>query len=394
MRYKFEAMEANNRTILKSMQTMLKKYPIIGLTGPRQSGKTTFLKAAFPKYRYVNLEEPDLREYAELDTRSFLQEYNDKVIFDEVQHVSKLFSYLQALVDKNKVMGQFILSGSQNFNLMNKITQSLAGRVALFKLFPYDFSEMKARGLLKNNLPYIFTQGSYPAIYDRKISPDKYYSDYINTYVLRDVTQLLNVHNMATFKKFIKLCATRVGQLVNFSDLAKDVGVSHSTIRAWISILETSYIVYFLQPFYKNYSKRMIKSPKLYFYDTGLLCHLLNIRNGKISPTHAHWGSIFENQIIGELIKQNEHRSIDREYYFWRDSIGHEIDLLWFNGEKICSAEIKSSNTIHDRFFSELSYFKQISEDKLGKQYLIYSGESAHARNNCSIISWQQCDSL
>ncbi len=380
------------RSIFKHIKLNLKKYPIVAITGPRQSGKTTFLKQAFSDYRYVNLEIPHEREFAQKDTQGFLEKYNHKVIFDEAQYVPKLFSYLQGIVDENNIMGQFILSGSQNFNLMQNITQSLAGRVSIFKLFPFDVQEMKAGNILPKKMSDLLYKGAYPAIYDRNISPDSYYADYLTTYVNRDVSQLLNVQNQADFKRFIKLCATRAGQLVNFNDLARDAGISHSTARNWISVLETSYILFLLPPHFKNFSKRLIKSPKLYFYDTGLLAHLLNIRKGNISPTHNYYGQLFENLIISEKIKQNEHHSQLIDYFFWRDSHGHEIDLIWEKKEKLQLAEIKASKTINQRFFDELDFFQKLAGKEVGKSYVYFGGDENQKRTKYEIVSWAEVE--
>ncbi len=372
----------------KIIRQVLKQYPILAITGPRQSGKTTMLRSIFSDYRYVTLENPDTQEYALSDPKAFLKEFDDKVIFDEAQKAPQLFSYLQGIVDKNQIMGQFILSGSQNFDLIENITQSLAGRVSIFRLLPFDMEEMKEAKWLSEDLTKTMVTGFYPAIFDRNISPDRYYADYINTYVKRDISQLVNIQNDRRFKRFLKVCATRAAQLVNFNDLARDAGVSHTTIRNWLSLLETSYIVYFLQPYFRNYSKRLIKSPKLYFYDTGLLCHLLDIRNGNLKTTHQMYGNIFENMVVSELEKRNQHLGQLREYWFWRDSHGHEVDLLFPKGESIQSIEIKSSNTISNKSFDGLAYFKKASSDKLTKQILIYAGDKIQNRTSYKILPW------
>jgi len=376
------------RSILKSINRELTKYPIIALTGPRQSGKTTLLKDELSDYTYISLENPDNREYAEKDTKGFLEEYDHKVILDEVQRVPKLFSYLQGIVDEKKIMGQYILSGSQNFNLMEQITQSLAGRVALFTLYPFDNSELKDAGLLIDDINKLMTTGFYPAIYDRSINPDRYYDDYIKTYINRDVTQLINIQNQSTFKRFIKICATRAGSLINYASLAKDTGVSHSTARNWMTILETSYILYQLPPYYNNYSKRLTKSNKLYFYDTGLLCHLLNIRKGDLSPTNKHYGHIFENLVISEFVKQNAHLSQYRDYYFWRSSHGREVDLLFEDNDGINVYEVKATTTISSKLFHGLEYFKILAGDEVNEQTLIYGGKENQNRTNYTVTGW------
>lgn len=378
------------RTILKSFKSYLTKYPILVLTGPRQSGKTTFLRDNLKNYRYVNLESPDIFEYATNDPKGFLAEYDDKVIIDEAQKVPALFSFLQGIVDTNQVMGQYILSGSQNFNLMENITQSLAGRVGLFRLFPYDFAELKSGKFWDKDLSKMMTTGFYPAIYNRDINPDKYYRDYLNTYVKRDITQLVNIQNHNAFNRFVRLCATRAGQLLNYSSLARDAGVSHSTAANWLSLLETSYVVYQIPPYYNNYSKRLTKSPKLYFYDTGLLCHLLNIRKGSLSPSHSFYGHIFENFIVSEKLKRIAHNDLNLDLYFWRDNHGNEVDLLHHDADKLHIYEIKSSKTISHNMFSGLSFFQQLAKEEVSKKVLIYGGLSNQNRSEYDVLSWSK----
>lgn len=376
------------RVSIKFIEKSLKQYPIVALTGPRQSGKTTLLKSHLSAYTYISLENPDNREFATQDPKGFLEKYNDKVIFDEAQQAPKLFSYMQSIVDESGKMGQFILSGSQNFQLMEKITQSLAGRVALHKLLPFDTQEMKTAEWLADDLSEVMVNGCYPALHQRKINPDKYYRDYIETYVNRDVTQLVNVQNKNQFKTFVKLIADRAGQLINYNNIARDAGISHTTARNWISILETSYIIFQLPPYFKNFSKRIIKSPKLYFYDTGLLCHLLDIRRGKFSVENSAWGHVFENLITSELVKRNYHREQLREYWFWRDSHGLEVDMLYKTGEELNVYEIKAGKTISSKQFANLQKFASIS-NSVKSMHLIYGGEENQKRNDVNILSWK-----
>ena len=293
-----------NRTIVEGINAYMQRYPIVALTGPRQSGKTTLLKGMFPDFRYVSLENPDNRAFAENDPNGFLQLYDQKVILDEVQRVPALLSYIQTIVDSNNMMGQFILSGSQNFNLMKSITQSLAGRVALFKLLPFDMTELKSADLLPSDYEQLILKGSYPALYDRSIPFASFYANYIETYIQRDVTELLSIRDFGLFRTFLKLCAARIGQQLNIANLSSETGVSVPTLRSWISILESSYIMYQLPPFFKNFNKRLVKSPKLYFYDTGLASFLLGIRNEKTLLESEFKGALFENMIITEYVKQ------------------------------------------------------------------------------------------
>jgi predicted AAA+ superfamily ATPase len=380
------------RTLYLIFKEYLTKYPILAITGPRQSGKTTFLKTQFPDYEYVSLENIDHREFVKRDIKGFLARYSDRVIFDEVQQVPELFSQLQDVVDSSQKMGQYILSGSQNFNLMHNITQSLAGRVGIFKMLPFDLAEMKEANWLADDLSTAINIGFYPAIFDRKIKSDKYYADYVETYVKRDVSQLLNIQDQRTFRNFIKLCAARAGQLLNYSDLAKDAGVSHTTARNWLSILETSFIVHFLDPYYKNYNKRVIKSPKLYFYDTGLLCYLLNIKSGQLDPSLSQYGHIYECFVLNELLKQNEHQMLLREYWFWRDSKGKEIDLFYTENEKTHIAEIKATTTITSKLFKAMDDFERISTDTIASKTLFYGGKENQKRTRHTIVGWDKLD--
>ena len=378
-----------HRNIVVKIRHELLGYPIIALTGARQSGKTRLLRTHFPEYTYLSLEDPDLKEFATRDTKGFLQKYNDKIIFDEVQNVPVLFSYLQGIVDLNQVMGQFILSGSQNFQLLENITQSLAGRVSIFRLFPPDISEMEAAHWMPDNLPEVITKGFYPAIYDRNLNPDRYYFNYLTTYIKRDISQLVNIQNDRLFNTFLKLCARRAGNILNISELAKDASISHTTARSWISLLETSFIIYLLPPYYNNYNKRLIKSPKLYFYDTGLLSYLSGVRNGDISPISPIWGQLFENMVVSDLVKQNYHHNTLKEFYYWRDSHGHEIDLLSEENDQLKTYEIKASTTLRSNMFEGLEYFRKISGVQDLSQNLIYGGIESQTRNDSQVIPWR-----
>jgi predicted AAA+ superfamily ATPase len=379
-----------SRTIYKDIKKYAAKYPIIAITGPRQAGKTTLMQEEFKKYRYVSLENPDHMEFAINDPNGFLKQYNKYVIFDEVQRVPSLFSYLQSVVDRDKIMGQYILSGSQSFNLIENITQSLAGRVCLFRLFPFDIQELSTNNMAMKSIGSQLFKGFYPAIYDRKINPAKYYSDYIETYVKRDISQLVNIQDMRSFNRFVKLCAVRAGYLLNYSDLAKDAGISHMTARNWMSLLETSFITFLLPPYYKNYNKRLTKSPKLYFYDTGLLCHLLRVDEKKLSSTHALWGHLFENYVVAEYHKLAAHQNLYRDMYFWRDSHGHEVDLLIEENDHLQIVEIKASSTVKSDMFKEMDRFQSLDPDNPIKKTLVYGGTEAQKRSNYNVVPWNQ----
>lgn len=376
------------RQITKTILRLLKQYPVLALTGPRQSGKTTLLKEILPHYRYVSLEDTDLRSFASADPKAFLQKYNSQVIFDEVQRVPELFSYIQTIVDASKEMGQFVLTGSQNFNLLEHITQSLSGRVILFKLLPFDFFELKQANVLPTDWKELLIKGFYPAIYDRNLNPSIYYSNYLQTYIQRDIAQLVNIQDHHKFNNFVKLCAGRVGQILNLSNLAKDAGISQPTAKAWLSMLEKSYIVFLLRPYFENFNKRIIKSPKLYFYDTGLASYLLDIRDVDDISQNLK-GNLFENLIVSDKYKQNEHQYQLKEYWYWRDSYGHEIDLLLKKGTNFSVFEIKSSKTILPKMIKGLDYFDKITNGKVNSKTLLYGGNEDEKRTNFIVKSWK-----
>ncbi len=380
------------RKILSAIKNLINKYPIIALTGPRQSGKTTFLRTAFSNYTYVNLEDPDTRNFAETDPRSFINQYNQYVIFDEIQRVPSLFSYIQPIVDESHIMGQFIFSGSQNFHLMQNITQSLAGRVAIFRLFPFDFQELKSAGLLQEEYTTHLIKGFYPAIYDRDIQPLDFYPNYIETYIQRDVSELIAIHDMSLFRKFIALCATRAGQILNMSNLANECGISSPTVKAWLSALENSYVVFLLQPYYKNFSKRITKSPKLYFCDTGLLCYLLRI-NDVSQINNQVKGALFENFIISEYVKRKHHKNEKQtDLWFWRDSEGNEVDLLLQKPQGTEIVEIKSTQTIMPDLFKGLNYYSALEKEVKLTKTLVYAGSVRQNRSVAQVLPWNEID--
>ncbi len=377
------------RNISTSIIELIGKYPVIALTGPRQSGKTTLLKSLFKEYEYVNLENPEIRSFAQSDPNGFLSRYHSKVILDEAQRVPHLFSFIQAMVDESGEMGEYILSGSQNFHLMQEITQSLAGRVAIFRLFPFDFVEMGNASLLEDD-PFInMIRGFYPALYDRDIPSSAYYSNYIQTYVQRDVSEIIGIKNLNYFQNFLKVLATRAGQLLNLNDMARQIGISQPTAKSWLSALENSYIVFCLQPYFENFSKRIIKSPKLYFYDTGLLSYLLSIRKVDDLLTSSFKGNLFENLIIANYVKKMHHLSQNHDIWFWRDSHGNEIDLVFERNNQFIITEIKASKTINTDFFKGLNYFERIARDKNLRKQVVYAGDLNQDRTMAKVLSWK-----
>lgn len=367
-----------------------KKYPVISITGPRQSGKTTLAKMCFPKYKYVSLENPDLLELAVSDPKRFINNFNEFVIFDEVQKAPSLFSYIQTVVDEKNKMGQFILTGSQNFLLNEKISQSLSGRVKIVKLLPFSFSEIKKNFNIKDIDTLLF-RGCYPPIYDRNIEPDVWFDDYLATYIERDVRNLKNISNLITFQKFLKLLAARVGQLLNFNSLANETGISHNTARSWFSILEAGYIVYALTPYYENFGKRIVKQPKIYFYDTGLVCALLGLDSPSQLSFHYLRGNIFENFVVTEYLKSRYNICKRNNSFFWRDKNQNEIDLLIQQGNKLTPVEIKSSETFNESLIKNLKKWDKITGKK-NQKFLIYCGEIDIDLEDIKVISWKNLD--
>lgn len=356
--------------VLKRLATL---YPVVGITGPRQSGKTTLAKLLFPDLPYVSLENLDIRLQAEGDPRSFLRLYKQGAIFDEVQHVPTLLSYLQGIVDEDPQKGRYVITGSQNFSLSSHIAQSLSGRIGMLTLLPLSLQELRTQ---QDPYSAIF-RGGYPGLHQLNIHPLDFYPSYIQTYIERDVKQLKNIENLSRFQTFLKLCAGRIGQLVNFASLAQDAGISHTTARQWLTILEASYILFTLQPYYQNFNKRLMKMPKLYFYDTGLACTLLGLEKEEQLKTHYLKGALFENLMILEILKTRMNQGLPPHLYFWRDHTGHEVDLIGEWGGSIHAMEIKLGATFQDSYIKNLYYFmdlcKSSSKEKVSS-YLIYTG--------------------
>lgn len=381
------------RDLTKKLLEVSKYYPIITITGPRQSGKTTLIRNTFPNLPYVLLETPDVRERAQEDPKSFLMKYSQGAIFDEVQNVPELFSYLQGIVDENDKV-KFILSGSQNFLLLEKISQTLAGRAAILKLLPFAYNELKnTKYKTENSLEYVF-KGSYPGLYDKNIPVQLFYSNYLQTYVERDVRTINNIGNLNTFRRFIQLCAGRVGQILNLDSLSIDTGISINTAKNWISILEASYIIYLLQPHHKNFNKRLVKRPKLYFFDTGLACNLLRISSVDQLDLHYLKGNLFENFILNELLKTKLNNGEVSNLYFWRDNHGTEIDCIIETATKLIPIEIKSSSTFRNDLFKNLTYFNKLANNKSSDSYLVYNGNENYILDKGNVISWNALNKI
>ena len=375
----------------KTLLELAKGYPAIAITGPRQSGKTTLAKHVFKNKPYVSLENPDFQEMSQIDPRGFLDKYKNGAVFDEVQRSPKLFSYLQEIIDDSNKPGRFVLTGSQQFGLFSGITQSLAGRIGLVHLLPFTYHELYSQKKYKagsKDLDNVLFSGLYPPVHDRYLDPHVWYGNYIQTYIERDVRQMINVRDLSTFQRFIRLCAGRTGQLVTLSGLAEDCGITHNTAKAWISILEASYIIFLLQPHHANFNKRIIKTPKLYFYDTGLAVWLLSIQNSDQLNIHSLRGAIFESFIISEFFKAQFNKGIKPNFFFWRDRSGNEIDFLAEQGSKLRPFEIKSGKTINQHYFNGLKKWMSFSSDSGTDPTLIYGGDTSLKQNEFNIISW------
>ncbi len=362
------------RIIADKLGQYAKQYPVITITGPRQSGKTTLGRMQFPDKTYLNLELPDVRAFAQSDPRAFLNRIPDGAIIDEIQRVPDLVSYIQGMVDEKQQPGMFILTGSQQFELTNSINQSLAGRTALLRLLPFSMAELKSTYSNLDTDSLLFT-GFYPRIYDKNLDPVQAQADYIATYVERDIRQLIQIKDLSVFQRFIKLCAGRSGQLLNLNNLAADTGVSHTTIREWITLLEASYIIFLLQPYHANIRKRLVKTPKLYFYDVGIMAHLLGIETRDQIMTHPLRGSLFENLVISEIIKHRFNASRNINLNFYRDSTGHEIDIIYHVADKILPIEIKSSQTFSNSFLESFYKLNTVIDSFPYGKMIVYNGD-------------------
>jgi len=378
-----------SRNLAPKLESLAERYPIVTLTGPRQSGKTTLLKAIFPDWGYVSLEEPDMREFASTDPRGFIEAYPRGIILDEVQRVPELFSYIQTHIDNLGEQGIYVMTGSFNFGVMEGVSQSLAGRVAILELLPFSFSELEHAGRLPDTIEEFMFTGAYPRIYDMNLEPSQWYSNYVVTYLERDVRQIKNVTDLSTFQRFLKMCAARSGQILNLSALGNDCGITHNTAKSWLSILQAGYIVYLLRPHYKNFNKRLIKSPKLYFYDSGLLSYLLGISSSDILKVHAHRGHIFETWAVSELLKGRMNRGLKENIYFWRDNVGHEIDCIVDQGDKLLPLEIKAGKTVTKDFFKGLHYYTELSKDMVTQPTVVYAGSADQPRKEGNVLSWK-----
>ncbi len=377
------------RTLAPTLIQLAEKYPVVTVTGPRQSGKTTICRHAFPSKPYVNLESPDTRQFANADPRGFLAAYPDGAIFDEIQRCPQLLSYLQPMIDERGVPGHYILTGSQQLDVMATVSQSLAGRTALLKLLPFSIEELSVVDP-KPNVDRMLLHGFYPRIHDAGLNPTQAMGDYLETYVDRDIRQLIHVKDLSLFHRFVQLAAGRVGQLLNLQSLGSDVGISHTTARAWLTMLEASYVVFLLQPWHSNLSKRQIKTPKLYFYDVGLAAYLLGAESELHVGRHPLRGNLFENLVIADALKYRFHRGHRSNLHFWRDAKGNEVDLIVESGLHVMPVEIKAGATINEDFFKGLRSFSSKLPSPPRASALVYGGTERQKRSDIRV--WRATD--
>lgn len=377
------------RVLRQKVLDAAQKMPVVAVTGPRQTGKSTLVKHIFPDHAYANLEDMEQRRFAIDDPKGFLHDLGKAAIIDEVQYAPDLLSYIQVVADRENRSGQYIISGSQNLLLMERVSQSLAGRVAIFHLLPFSIEELETTGYLESDYEQHIIKGFYPRIYDRGLNPNEWLLDYIQTYVERDLRQIIQVTDLGVFRQFLEICAGRIGQLVNFSEIGSQIGVSYQTVKNWLSVLETSFILYRLRPYHKNYSKRIVKTPKLYFHDTGLACALLNLRSVDELNRHFAKGALFENFIINEILKNHTNRNIRPGAFFWNAAGQREIDLILDKGGVLTPIEIKSGRTLQPKFFDNLRYFQDISGASPEHSFLVYGGDTTQTRSTAKVINWR-----
>jgi hypothetical protein len=384
------------RVLESALRQMTRKFPVVTVTGPRQSGKTTLCKATFPDKPYVSLEAPDVRSYAHEDPRGLLSQYHEGAVFDEVHRAPDLLSYIQVLVDERRGMGRFILTGSAHFGLLHSIGQSLAGRTALLHLLPLGLEEVRRFPNAPGELFDLLWRGSYPAIYDRSLDPGEWYPSYVATYLERDVRNLLNVGDLMAFQTFLRLCAARVGHLLNLSSLGSDTGITHATAKSWLSVLEAGWIAWRLMPLHANVSKRLIKTPKLHFLDSGLVSYLLGIRSPAQLRDHPLRGVVFETWVASEILKARTHRGLAPAMSFFRDRKGTEVDVLLELGRSWLAVETKSGQTVAEDFFAGLKAFEALSKSMRPgrgvRDLVVYGGDLAQVRSGAEVLPWRDVD--
>lgn len=370
-----------------------KQYPVLTIVGPRQSGKTTLCQKAFTEHAYVSLENLEERELALHDPKSFLARFKDPLIIDEIQRVPSILSYIQTKVDSSKKNGSYILTGSQQFELMETLGQSLAGRTAILRLLPLTIQELYNHYKIYNSLEEYLYTGFYPRVYDQQLNPTEASSFYLSTYVERDIRSLINIKDYLLFERFLKVCASRTGQLLNMTSIGNDCGLSHNTVHNWLSLLEASFILYRVPPHFRNYSKRLIKAPKLFFYDVGFAAYLLGVERKEQLVNHPLKGALFETLVMGELLKARYNAVKGNNLYFFRDSTGHEVDCLLDQGSYCVPIEIKSSQTINENFFANLKFYNGLQQNA-AKPILIYGGDESYVRESAEVVSYRELHNI
>ncbi|MBL6989189.1 MAG: ATP-binding protein [Bacteriovoracaceae bacterium] len=378
------------RNLESELKQMFKEYPIVTITGPRQSGKTTLARHSFPKLAYVNLEKPDVRLMAQSDPNSFLEKYKNGAIFDEIQRVPTLLSYIQVLVDEQNKEGQFILTGSNQLTMIENVAQSLAGRTAILKLLPFSINELSKVSIeYKDTNNYLY-KGGFPRIYDKKQNPTKAYRNYLETYIEKDLRQVLNIKDLDLFQRFMKMVAARVGQLLNATSIGNELGVSNHTVKHWLSVLETTFIIFKITPYFNNFNKRIVKSPKIYFVDPGLATYLLGINDLNQLSRDPLRGQLFENLVVLEFIKHQFNKGLDHNLYFFRDNTGNEVDLIFTNSSYLFPVEIKSSSTYSPQFCKTIKLLQKWGGERVKEGTIVYSGdEEISSLDNCSVINFR-----
>ena len=372
-----------------------KSYPVVTIIGPRQSGKTTLVKMTFPEREYANLEDLDTRTFAREDPRGFLAGFPKGAILDEIQNVPELLSYVQTIVDEKRKNGIFILTGSAQLKMMESVNQSLAGRTALIKLYPFELNEAYTKHQLKTiDINEILYRGFYPRIFDQSLNPTEALSFYLETYVQRDVRSLLNITNLTMFERFVQLCAGRIGQTINYSSIGSDLGISHNTVQAWLSVLQASFIIKLIPPYYKNLNKRIIKSAKLYFIDVGLASYLLGINHSKTLRSHPLKGPLFESFVFSEVLKYRANQGIRSNIYYFRDKTGNEVDMILDYSHGIFPVEIKSSETFHSEFSKGLKFIEKLTPDTVKRMGIVYGGDKCQAVQNIDVWGFRNIASL
>lgn len=385
-----------SRTIAQNLRRSAEKYPVLAILGPRQSGKTTTAQQVFPDHKYLSFEDIlDVQDYVKRDPKGFLEEHANPhgLILDEFQHAPIILSYIQLAVDKEYKPGYFILTGSQNFLMNETIAQTLAGRIALFTLLPLSAQELSAANLLPKSIETIIHQGCYPRIYAQSFEPT-WYNNYVKTYLERDVRLLKNITNLSLFQTFVGLCAGRIGQILNITSLANDCGITQVTAVAWITLLQASYLVFLLQPHHKNLNKRLIKSPKLYFYDTGIACSLLGIESAQGVYNHYLRGGLTENFVLSEILKHFYHNDSEPRVFFWRDKTEHEVDFIIERATSLTPVEVKAGKTVSSDYFDNLKYWCKLAEIDPAQGFVVYAGTEGQKRSCGTVLGWHEVEKI